>query len=203
MKKKQKTKTAANFRDRVKDFRRVKAKDLTPADENWREHEAPQRNAYAALLEEIGFAGALTAREQDGKLILIDGQMRLEEADPDDELPTLILDVTAEEATKLLLSLDPIAAMATANKDAYRAALESVETKSAALQELWDDLAGEEDDAHAKLKPLKIQAPPKMTWVLLGIPTVRYGEIVAEVEAIATIDGIVCEITSNDGEKKR
>jgi hypothetical protein len=42
--------------------------------------------------------------------------------------------------------------------------------------------------------------PPAMTWVLIGIPTVRLGEINSDVERISGIKGVVCEISANDHE---
>ena len=44
-------------------------------------------------------------------------------------------------------------------------------------------------------------AAPKMTWVLIGIPTVRFGEIAEKMESLAAIEGVVLESTSNDGDK--
>ncbi len=41
--------------------------------------------------------------------------------------------------------------------------------------------------------------PPGMTWVLLGIPTLRYGEIAETVEKLAAQEGVFCESCVNDG----
>jgi hypothetical protein len=41
-----------------------------------------------------------------------------------------------------------------------------------------------------------------MTWVLIGIPTIRFGEIASTVEAIAAKPGIMCEVTANHDEGK-
>lgn len=62
------------IRDRIKSFRRVKARDLRPNPGNWRTHPVAQQDALKAILAEIGWAGALIARElPDGSLMLIDG----------------------------------------------------------------------------------------------------------------------------------
>lgn len=42
--------------------------------------------------------------------------------------------------------------------------------------------------------------PPARTWVLIGIPTVRYGEIAGELDMIAAVDGVYFE-TCVAGEK--
>jgi hypothetical protein len=51
------------IRDRIKELRRVKAKDLIPNSKNWRVHPKAQANALRGLLAEVGYADALLARE--------------------------------------------------------------------------------------------------------------------------------------------
>jgi hypothetical protein len=128
-------------RDRVKELRRVKASELRPSPSNWRTHPAAQRDALQGLLAEVGFAGALLARElDDGTLELVDGHLRAETL-PDAEVPVLVLDVDAAEARKLLASFDPIAAMAQADAGKLDALLREVDTGNAALQEMLAGLA--------------------------------------------------------------
>jgi hypothetical protein len=50
-----------------------------------------------------------------------------------------------------------------------------------------------------ELKQLAIQPPPPMTWVLIGIPTVRFGQINQQVEQIALLPDIICEVAANNG----
>ena len=65
------------IRDRIRDFRRVPARELQPHPGNWRTHPAEQQEALRDLLAEVGYAGALLARELvDGSLQLIDGHLR-------------------------------------------------------------------------------------------------------------------------------
>src|SRR5882672_5181602 len=94
------------IRDRIQELRRVRARDLLPNPKNWRLHPKSQANALRALLEEIGYADALLVRElEDGRLRLINGHLRAEMT-PDTEVPVLVLDVTDEEADKILLTFD-------------------------------------------------------------------------------------------------
>jgi hypothetical protein len=100
------------MRIRIKDHRLVKARDLKPHPRNWRTHPDGQRRALEAMIEEVGFARSCTAYEDAaGGLVLIDGHLRAAIA-PDEEIPVEVLDVTPEEADKLLLTLDPIAMLA-------------------------------------------------------------------------------------------
>jgi DNA modification methylase len=129
------------IRDRIKELRRVPARDLLPNPKNWRTHPPAQRDALKGLLAELGYCDALLARElADGRLQLIDGHLR-GETTPDMDVPVLVLDVTEAEADKLLATLDPLASLAQANAEALGMLLASVDTDSAAVQDLLKDLA--------------------------------------------------------------
>src|SRR5882724_8831134 len=100
------------IRHRINDHRRVRAGDLVPHEWNFRDHPDAQRAALAALYAEVGFARSLLAYElPDGRLKLIDGHLR-RDMDPNMEVEVEVLDVTEEEARTLLLSIDPLAALA-------------------------------------------------------------------------------------------
>lgn len=132
----------SHIRDRVRELRRVPARDLVPNPKNWRRHPKTQGDALRGLLKEIGYADALLVRElPDGRLMLIDGHLRAATT-PDLEVPVLILDVTDEEADKLLLSIDPLAAMAESDSERIRALLATVRTNSPAVEELFKRTAG-------------------------------------------------------------
>ena len=106
---------SVKIRDRIKELRRVPASELHPNPLNWRTHPKEQLDAIRGILAEVGFAGAELARElPDGSLQLIDGHARAEVAG-DAIVPVLVLDVTEDEAKKILATLDPIGAMATAD----------------------------------------------------------------------------------------
>src|SRR5258708_1419236 len=117
-----------NIKARIKEPRRVNATQLPRNPRNWRTHPAVPARALRAVLTEIGYADALIARElPDGQLQLIDGHLRAETT-PDEQVPVLVLDVTEEEADKLLLTLDPLAAMAETDAERIKALLETVRT---------------------------------------------------------------------------
>jgi DNA modification methylase len=135
--------SAPQIRDRIKEFRRVRAGDLVPNPRNWRIHTKAQREALCGLLNEIGYADALLARElEDGRLMIIDGHLRAETT-PEVEVPVLVLDVTEEEANKILLTLDPLAAMAESDTARIQSLLETVQTDSEAVENLLRQTAGE------------------------------------------------------------
>jgi len=136
---------AKSIRTRVVELRFVRAGDLKPNDRNWRTHPKAQRDALRAILSEVGFADAILARElPGGTLEILDGHLR-QSMDPDLVVPVLILDLDDEESAKLLLSLDPLAAMAGIDPEPLRALLATVETGNEALRMLLADLAVQAD----------------------------------------------------------
>ena len=139
------------IRDRIKELRRVKASELSASPRNWRTHPQAQVDALSGVLDEIGYADALLARElPDGSLELVDGHCR-REISPDEEVPVLILDLDEHEAAKLMTVLDPLAGMAEANSDALGLLLADLETESGALQAMLDGLAADNGIGNGEL----------------------------------------------------
>lgn len=132
------------IRDRIRELRRVPASELRPNPKNWRTHPEAQANALKGLLAEVGIADAVLVRElEDGSLMLLDGHLRAETLG-DELVPCLVLDVDEAEGDKVLATLDPLAAMAEADKVKLDAILREIDTGSAEVQEMLAALA---DDA--------------------------------------------------------
>ena len=127
------------MRDRVKELRRVPASELRANPKNWRTHPPAQEAAMRGILEDIGFADAMIARETPDGLELIDGHLR-QEVMGDQPVPVLIVDVTEEEADKMLLTLDPLAMMAEADNKALRALMEDLTIPSSSVREMLAEL---------------------------------------------------------------
>ena len=124
------------IRNRIQELRLVMASELIPNPKNWRRHSQFQQNVLRGLFAEIGYADALLVRElPEGRLQLIDGHLRAATT-PDQLVPVLILDVTEQEAEKILLTLDPLAGLAEADPDRVRDLLATVTTGDDDLQEL-------------------------------------------------------------------
>src|ERR1700737_1260294 len=129
--------------DRVKEYRKTRACDLVPHPANWRIHPDIQASALRDLLKEIGFAGAIIARRlEDGRLQIIDGHLRVEQMGKR-EVGVLVTDLTAEEGEKLLLTYDPVGALATADQARIEALLASVRMDSEAVGAMLEKFAGE------------------------------------------------------------
>tara|TARA_R100000781_G_C4079048_1_gene127087 strand:+ start:49 stop:684 length:636 start_codon:yes stop_codon:yes gene_type:complete len=128
-------------KDRIKELKRVKASELIPNPKNWRTHPIAQKNALSSVLNSIGYADAVLARETDDGLMLIDGHMRAE-LTPDEEIPVLVLDITEQESDLLLATHDPISAMAGKDDLILKNLLSDITAQSEPLNDLLTELAG-------------------------------------------------------------
>jgi len=170
-------------RDRIKELRRVPASELLENERNFRKHPKAQRSALRGLLKEIGVADACIARElPDGRLRLIDGHLRRDEL-KGATVPVLVLDVTEDEADKLLASIDPLAAMAETDDRKLQDLLAGLQSQEQDVQKFFASLSNgngdepEEDEPDAAARSTGIYAfredaifPSSSRW---GIPDLR------------------------------
>ena len=134
-------------RNRIKDLRHVRAGDLHADPRNWRRHPREQQRALQTVLDEIGYADAVIARETSGGLVLIDGHLRAD-LDADQIVPVLVTDLDETEAGQMLATLDPLAAMAVSDEAALESLLADLEASASA------DLAALLEDVNADNLPL-------------------------------------------------
>lgn len=128
---------SSSVRNRIVRHVRMRAGDLAPHELNARRHPHAQRQALEALYQEVGFARSLLAYElPDGRLKLIDGHLR-QRIDPDMIVDVEVLDVCDEEARKLLLSIDPLAALAEHDTEKLNDLRRLTSTRCDALANLW------------------------------------------------------------------
>jgi hypothetical protein len=146
--------------DRVKELRRVRASELKPNPRNWRTHPLAQQDALRGVLAEVGFADAVVARElADGTLELVDGHLRAETV-ADAVVPVLVVDLDDAEATKVLLTHDTLAGMATVDADNFAKLLAEVEFQSEAVETMLADLATKQEAATPEIdEPDEVDIP--------------------------------------------
>jgi hypothetical protein len=149
------------IRDRITEFKRVRAKDLVPHELNWRIHTGEQKAALRGVLAEVGFAAALLVRPiSGGRYEILDGHLRAQTL-PSMELPVVVCDLNDEEANKLILTYDPISTLAEADSDRIRRLLETVHTDSQAVGALLERVAGQ-DAWHAAASREIIDPEPRI-----------------------------------------
>jgi hypothetical protein len=167
-----------SLKNRIIAHRRVRASDLVPHHLNPRTHGDAQRGALRGLLEEIGLARSVLAYVSDedkkaglDRLTLIDGHLRSEELG-DEEVDVEVLDVNDAEARALLLSLDPLAALAGFDTPVLERLRATTKTEHDALANLWAsiDAANQEVEQNlekARNSPKKKQELPELFQVLI------------------------------------
>lgn len=193
------------MKDRVVELLRVRAGDLAENPKNWRKHPERQRAALRGLLDEIGYADALLARyDASGGLVLIDGALR-KSLDADQIVPVLVLDVSEEEAEKLLATLDPISAMASADPSALLDLLSRVSTEDEGLRDLLEGLyRSAQVDLRALLRDpdaIPESAPPRSKrgdLFTLGTHRLLCGDATSKADMARLMSGEVADLYVTD-----
>lgn len=154
---------------------------------NWRRHPTSQMRAVSDLVGEVGWAGAVLFNEKTGRLL--DGHLRKGIAQKRGEkVPVLVGSWSPAQEAKILATLDPVGAMADADGDALRALAGSIKTDSEVLQQLLGQMAAPDRDT--EIERMTVKAPPKLAWVLVGIPLDRYGDVYDLVTQLQQVAGV-------------
>lgn len=120
---------------------------------NWRIHPKAQQDALSDALDDIGWIQQVVVNQRTGHLV--DGHLRVSLALRNNEptVPVLYVDLDEREEALALATLDPISAMAAADKAKLDALLHDVDTGSAALQEMLSELAEQAGVTPADVEP--------------------------------------------------
>ncbi|RJQ26103.1 hypothetical protein C4577_04175 [Candidatus Parcubacteria bacterium] len=129
------------IKDRVVKLVKVRASSLVPNSWNFRGHPEKQKQLLREVLGEVGMAGAVIGRQlEDGRYALIDGHLRTEEMG-ENKIPVLVVDLTEEEAKKLLAVYDPLGAMADHDKDQFAKLIKGMGVKGKEMATLFTELS--------------------------------------------------------------
>ncbi len=107
--------------------------------------------ALKGVLAEVGWAGALLYNERTHRLI--DGHARKQAAEKGQKVPVLVGAWDEADERKILATLDPLSAMATADQAALLALLESVRFEDKAVTELLQALAADDRSPMPDFQP--------------------------------------------------
>ncbi len=111
---------------------------------NWRTHPQAQRDAMRGALNEVGWVQRVVVNARTG--YLVDGHERVWQAlqNGDAPVPYVTVDLSEAEEAYVLATLDPIGAMAAADKEQLDALLREVQSGEAGVQAMLAELAERE-----------------------------------------------------------
>jgi DNA modification methylase len=112
--------------------------ELKANPKNWRKHPEVQRVGLDAVLTEVGWVQSVILNKRTEHLI--DGHLRIELAikSGETEVPVNIVDISQEEEDAILVSFDPISAMAQSNHSILTSLIAGITTTNPALRDLID-----------------------------------------------------------------
>lgn len=133
-------KAAAPWRNRIVRTGEEAPDQLLANPRNWRIHPRHQQNVLGGVLEQVGWVTHVIVNERTGHVV--DGHARVGLAISRNEatVPVTYVDLSEAEEALVLATLDPISALAAADKDTFGELMRWVETDDTAVQQLLDDL---------------------------------------------------------------
>ena len=129
------------WRNRIVGEANVDPSTLIPHSSNWRIHGSLQSDALAGVLNEVGWVQRILVNKASG--LVVDGHLRLKLALDRHEatVPVLYVELTEAEERLVLLTLDPLSALAEADRGMLKALLEEVQSGDSAVQQMLSILA--------------------------------------------------------------
>ena len=148
----------SEIRNRISKRITVFPRDLKANDGNWRLHPLFQRSAVRGLVEEIGIVKPLMIYDsvRYGGLTIVDGHLRSDEY-PDVEWPADLLDLTDEEADKVLAMLDKTGEWADRDPEKLDALIQQLETSDPGINAAKLRIMREDEGTLAAIKRLRGQ----------------------------------------------
>ena len=127
---------ASSWRNRIVGEAEVSPSDLLANPLNYRVHPRNQVDALAGILGEVGWVQRVIVNRETGHIVDGHARVGLAISRKEPTVPVVYVDLTDAEEKLVLATLDPISAMATADKAILDQLLADVSTGDAALQEL-------------------------------------------------------------------
>lgn len=134
-----------SWRNRIVGEGVERAGDLVANPRNWRIHPKHQQDALKGILNEIGWVQRVIVNKRTG--YVLDGHLRvalaMREKGDEVEIPVIYVDLDENEEASVLSTLDPISALAGADKDKLEELLHDVHLMDSAVTKMISDLAGD------------------------------------------------------------
>lgn len=108
---------------------------------NWRIHPRHQQEALQGVLDEVGWVQQVIVNQRTGHVV--DGHLRVALALRREEpkVPVLYVDLSEDEERLILATLDPIAALAVADKEQLSVLLDGISVRSAEVAALVESVS--------------------------------------------------------------
>jgi hypothetical protein len=130
----------ADWRNRIVGYDVVEADQLLANPSNWRVHPKAQQDALTGVLDDVGWVQEIIVNKTTGHVV--DGHMRVEVAITRGEsVPVKYVELSEDEEKLILATIDPISAMAATDAAQLEALLADVNSDSAAVQAMLEQLA--------------------------------------------------------------
>jgi hypothetical protein len=112
---------------------------------NWRIHPKHQQDALKGVLDDVGWVQNILVNKTTGHVV--DGHLRVALALRHDvpEVPVVYVELSEEEESLILATLDPLSALAAADAQKLDDLLRDVQSDDAAIQTMLSDLAAAND----------------------------------------------------------
>jgi len=109
--------------------------------QNWRVHPKAQQDALGAVLDEVGWVQDVVVNRTTGHVV--DGHLRVSLAISRQEatVPVVYVELTPDEERLVLATLDPLAAMATTDRDMLAELMAGIESQGAGIADLLAGVA--------------------------------------------------------------
>lgn len=142
--------------------------DLVAHDKNWRSHPDAQKQSLQGAIDDIGYIRSVTVNKRSGRIL--DGHLRVKLAleTGQETIPVEYVDLTEAEEALALASIDPLAALAEANRDRLAELLQEVRAKSPALTDMLTDLAKKQGVMANPKEVEDISLPPERFEIIVS-----------------------------------
>jgi hypothetical protein len=122
---------------------------------NWRIHPKHQQAALKGVLDDVGWVQNILVNKTTGHVV--DGHLRVALALRHDvpEVPVMYVELSEEEESLVLATLDPLSSLAVADAQKLDDLLQNIQSDDAAIQQMLADLVNETDLSLGELPELE------------------------------------------------
>lgn len=158
-------KKAGAWRNRIVGHGEEAPEQLLANPGNWRIHPKAQQDTLAGVLSEVGWVQDVIVNQRTG--FVVDGHARIALAISRNEpsVPVVYVDLDSHEEALILATLDPISAMAAADKEQLDVLLRDVETGDAAVMQMLSDLAMREHISEPTFREYDESVADEVKWL--------------------------------------